>query len=279
MAGNSGESGRSVASKAIAVLLTFTHGGAYSLSEIARLTGFPLSTTHRLLGELSGWGVLERTEDNQYRVGLPLRMIGNEVPHTPGMYERARQVMDDLSAATRSTVRLGVQENLRVAFIEKRTHTRPVATPKTAPTVPLHATAMGKALLAFAPHEVVERVIAAGLRRYTPFTITTPGRLRQALATTRLTHVAVSAREFELESTAVAVPIFGAGLGAGGTVRTMVAALEIQASHPQADPRILQPAVIVAARSLTRELVTSRAPGQLRLTAEHRLAGVGGNGS
>jgi predicted transcriptional regulator of viral defense system len=73
MAGNSADSGRSVTNKVIAILLTFTHGTVYSLTEIARLTGLPISTAHRLASELAAWGVLERTEDGHYRAGPPRR--------------------------------------------------------------------------------------------------------------------------------------------------------------------------------------------------------------
>jgi DNA-binding IclR family transcriptional regulator len=264
VAGNSADTGRSVTSKVIAILLTFTHGSVYSLTEIARLTGLPISTAHRLATELAAWGILERTDDTQYRVGLPLRMIGNHALHAPGMHERARQVMDDLACATRSTVRLGVLEEHEVAYIEKSASSRPVSAPAGPATVPAHATAMGKALLAFLPHRLVDEIIDAGLRRYTPFTLTTRDRLRHSLAIIRLTQVAVARREHDLESSALAVPVFGAG----GTV---VAALELEARDPMTDLRAVQPAVMVAARSLTRELATSRAQGQLAINAEHRI--------
>ena len=52
-------SGRSVTSKVIAILMTFGSGGSYSLTEIARLTGLPISTAHRLITELLGLGHCE----------------------------------------------------------------------------------------------------------------------------------------------------------------------------------------------------------------------------
>jgi DNA-binding IclR family transcriptional regulator len=265
VAGNSADSGRSVTSKVIAILLTFTHGGIYSLTEIARLTGLPISTTHRLASELASWGILERAQDTQYRVGLPLRMIGNYASHAPEMHARARQVMEDLAAATRATVRLGVLEDCSVAFMEKPSGTRPVSIPANSSPAPAHATAMGKALLAFSSPRHVDQVIEAGLKRYTPFTLTTSERLRRSLAIIRLTHVAVARREYDVETSALAVPVFGAG----GMV---VAALEVDAREPQTDLRPLQPALIVAARSLTRELATSRVRGQLSVNSEIRLS-------
>src|SRR5947207_9541075 len=213
MSGNSADAGRSVTSKVIAILLTFADGSVYSLTEIARRTGLPISTTHRLVQEMAAWGMLERAEDGQYRVGMQLRTIASQAaPMPPSLHERARRVLEDLAAASpRSTVRLGVLEGLDVAYIEKAEGNHPVSMVFESATLPAHATAMGKALLAFSAPHLVDAVIAQGLTRYTPFTLTSPDRLRRALATVRLTRVAVSRREMELNTSAVAVPAFGAG--------------------------------------------------------------------
>ena len=84
MAGGAIESGRSVASRVAAILMAFRSGGTHSLTEVAGLAGLPISTTHRLVGELVSRRVLERTEGGGYRVGLPLRMIGGiALPSSP----------------------------------------------------------------------------------------------------------------------------------------------------------------------------------------------------
>src|SRR3954454_9962445 len=110
MAGNSTDAGRSVTSKVIAILMTFTNGRSYSLTEIARLTGLPISTAHRLAGELLDWGMLQRSGEGQFRVGMQLRAIANQaLTVMPNLHERARRVMEDLAAvSSRAVVRLGV---------------------------------------------------------------------------------------------------------------------------------------------------------------------------
>jgi DNA-binding IclR family transcriptional regulator len=265
MAGNSADSGRSVTNKVVAILLTFTNGTVYSLTEIARLTGLPISTAHRLASELAAWGILERTEEGHYRAGVQLKVIGSQSTLAPAsIHEKARRVMEDLAAATsRTNVRLGVLSDLDVAYIEKLPGSRPVSMFYEAVTAPAHATAMGKALLAFSPPRTVELVVRRGLERYTPYTLTTPERLRRALAVTRLTRVAVCRRELDEHASAVAVPVFGAG----GDV---VAALELEAHDPQ-DLRRMQPPLIVAGRSLSRELAATHNRGHFALTAERYL--------
>lgn len=247
MAGNSTEPGRSVTSKVIAILLTFHDGGEHSLTEIARLTGLPVSTTHRLVTELSGWGVLERTDESQFRAGLRIRAIGARASYSPGILESARRVLEDLVTAARTGARLGVLAGTQVAYIEKRPDHSPVTTFARTPKLPAHATALGKALLAFSPADVQNRVIAEGLTRYTPHTLTDPEQLRRGLSVIRLTRVAVSREELEPGVAAVAVPVFGAG----GIV---AAALELAVPNLRTDLPMARSVLTVAARGLSREL-------------------------
>lgn len=259
MAGNSVEVGRSVTSKVIAILLVFGRGSTHTLTEIARLARLPVSTAYRLATELSAWGVLERTLDGQYRLGERLLSLGarSRYPMTTNIQERSRRVMEDLAAAyRRADVRLGVLTGGQVAFLRKPAGDRPVPMSFEPTTLPAHATAMGKALLAFSPPQIVDMVIGRGLKRYTDYTVTTSEELRRSLAVIRLTGVAVARRELDATTVAVAAPVFGTG----GEV---VAALELQDSERQ-DVRVMTPPLIVAARCLSRELVTPAARDLLR---------------
>jgi DNA-binding IclR family transcriptional regulator len=247
MAGNSADAGRSVTSKVVAILQTFSQGDRHSLTEIAHRTGLPISTVHRLASELSAYGMLERTDDAHYRIGTPLRVIGSIADDPPTLHERARSVMEDVAATTHTDVRLGVLEGGQVAYIEKRSGHRPISGPSTTGRLPAHATALGKALLAFSPVRTVDAVIAAGLKHYTPYTLATPDRLRRALAETRLSFVAASRWELAPQECAIAAPVFGAG-------GVLLAALELQVRDLRVDTPHLQPALLVAARSLSRQL-------------------------
>jgi DNA-binding IclR family transcriptional regulator len=259
MAGNSAESGRSVTSKVTSILLAFTEGSEHSLTEIAKLTGLPISTAHRLTAELTSWRLLEHTADGRYRAGLPLRMIGSTDRCLPSLAERAPCVLEDLSQATRSRARLGVLQDLEVAYIEKSPGPAPSTLFTPAARLPAHPTAMGRALLAFSPPQVVELTILNGLRAYTRNTVISPDRFRRALSVTRLTRVAITRGEFESEVCGVAVPVFGAG----GQV---VAALELAMRDLGSELQPRMAALVIAARSLSRELAGARQgrePGEL----------------
>ncbi|HZG92291.1 MAG TPA: IclR family transcriptional regulator [Pseudonocardia sp.] len=240
-------------SKITSILLTFTEGSQHSLTEIARLAGLPISTAHRLASELASWRLLERTAGGHYRAGLPLRMIATGDAHPPTVEERAPCVLEDLTAATRCRARLGVLRGWEVSYIEKVPGPHPVTAFTPAATLPAHPTALGRALLAFAPAEVVDTAVARGLRPYTPHTVTSPDRLRRALAVTRTTRVAVTRGELDPGSCGVAVPVFGSG----GDV---VAALELTVRHPDEGLQPVLAALTIAARSLSRELAGGRCP-------------------
>jgi hypothetical protein len=130
-----------------------------------------------------------------------------------------------------------------------------------APRLPAHATALGKALLAFSPAELLNCLIAEGLTCYTPRTLTDPEELRRSLAVTRLTRVAVSRGEFEQSVSAVAVPVFGAG-------GIAAAALELTVTDLRADQRLAQSVLTVAARGLSRELATGTNTTYFALSTE-----------
>jgi DNA-binding IclR family transcriptional regulator len=249
MAGNSAEPGRSVTSKVVAILLTFHDGNEHSLTEIARLTCLPVSTAHRLVTELAGWGVLERTDESRFRIGLPIRAIGNRRSYTPAIIESARRVLEDLVSAARTGARLGVLVGADVAYIEKKCDHSPVTTFGQAPRLPAYATALGKALLAFSSAEMVDQVVRNGLKGFTPNTLTDPERLRHCLASIRLTRVAISRWELIPGLSGVAVPVFGSG-------GVAVAALELTVPNLRTDLHMASSVLTVAARGLSRELAT-----------------------
>jgi DNA-binding IclR family transcriptional regulator len=157
-------------------------------------------------------------------------------------------VLEDLAAATKRRARLGVLRDLEVSYIQKLPDSQPTTSFSVAATLPAHATALGRVLLAFAPARMVEMTILGGLRPYTAHTVTSPDRLRRALAVTRLSRVAVTRWELEAGMCGVAMPIFGPGGG-------VVAALELAVRDLGNDLQPILGPLSIAARSLSRELV------------------------
>jgi IclR family transcriptional regulator, acetate operon repressor len=245
MAGNSTEPGQSVTSRVSAILLTFTDCDDRSLTEIARLAGLPVSTAHRLAVELASRNLLERDVNGHYHVGPPLRGIGFSEWGPPTLVERASCVLEDLSGAIRRTTRLGVLSGSEVRYVEKRPH-YPVTSFDLAATLPAHATALGKVLLAFSPTRITDGLIAKGLTQFTRYTMVAPEKFRHSLTTIRQAHVAVSSGELELGSHCIAMPVFADG--------KVIAAIEVQVGDPVNDLARVSPALAVACGGLSREL-------------------------
>lgn len=248
VAGNSTEPGRSVTSKVAAILMSFTSGRGHALVDLARQAGLPTSTAHRLARELTDRHLLERTEDGEFRAGLPLRMLSGDAAEPPTLHERAPFVVDDLCEATHATTRLGVLDDLEVAYIERRPGHQPVTTFSAAARLPAHATALGKALLAFAPAQVVRMVLTPSLPAFTPATMTTPEQLHRALQCVRLHGMATCCGELQAARSEVAVPVLGPTGAAIAAVGVEVADLE-----PPTLGKVV-PALVLAARGLAREL-------------------------
>jgi DNA-binding IclR family transcriptional regulator len=250
VAGNSRTPGRSVISKASAILLTLAEDGQCTLTEVAGRLDLPLSTVHRLATELAAWRVLERTEDGRYRAGRPLRAMSGACSCTcdaAGLRERAAPVVEDLFRVTGSRVRVGYLDGPAVAYIEKSAAHLPVTALCPAARLPAHATALGKALLAFTSPQSTAAVLSGPLRQYTPQTITSAERLRWSLRTIRATRLAVCDRELDPGASAVAMPVFG--------LRGQVAAaVEVTVADVSRNVLAVKPALAMAAGALTREL-------------------------
>lgn len=245
MAGNTRRPGASVAGRLLAILDCFDPSHTdLTLTEIAKASSLPTSTARRLICELTEWGGLERLVDNRYRIGMQLWRIGVLAPEQRGIREAALPLMHDLASATKETVQLVVLDGKRALCVEK------VSTETSVPTatevggwLPLHATAVGKCLLAHSPRDLVLALVEDGLSRVTNRTITEPGRLLKELAEVRRTGVAFSREEMTVGVVSAAAPVLGGG--------TLKGALGIVVSAP-GKMNALAPAVMTAARTVSR---------------------------
>ncbi|MBP2703949.1 IclR family transcriptional regulator [Microbispora sp. RL4-1S] len=238
-----------VVARALQILGAFTADRrALTLSELSRRAGLPVSTVHRLAAELVAWGALERDQRGCYHVGLRLWEIGSLAPRGQGLREAALPYLEDLSHVTRENVQLAVREGTEAVFLERIAGT--VAVPvltRVGGRFALTSTGVGLVLLAHAPVDVQEIVLATPVRRHTERTMTTLGELRAALADTRARGYAVSDRQISLDTLSVAAPV------RDGTGR-VVAAVSLVVRYGTAHPRALAPLVRTSARAISRAL-------------------------
>ena len=267
VAGADGRRGRSVVSKAVSLLDAFALDDMeLSLNELARRTDLPLSTAYRLASELVSWGGLERAEGGGYRVGLHLLEVGARAPRSATLHEIVVPFMQDLFVATRENVHLAVVEGNDALYIERVTGLQSITVKSRRwGRMPLHATGVGKVLLAYADNDFVEQVIAEGLTRFTPYTIVAPGHLRRNLAEIRHTGVGVAHEEMTVGRLSVAAPLFDADGRAVAAISIVV--------PTTVDPQRLAPAVRTAALCASRRLREKGFRVEAHRAAEHGLPG------
>ncbi|MEV6246014.1 IclR family transcriptional regulator [Streptomyces sp. NPDC051742] len=216
------------AGKVLDVLAVFDREHpSQTLSEIAQRTGMALSTTHRVVSELAGWGALERAEDGSWHVGLRLWEIASGCPRTQILRDVALPFMQDLYEATHENIQLAVREGTELVFVERIAGHRSVELlTMVGSRFPIGSTGMGRVLLAHAPADLQEEVLASPLRAWTPHTVTDPTTLRAQLDRIRREQVFVSDRQLSESTVAVATPVrtgrngpVGAALGIVFTAR------------------------------------------------------------
>ncbi len=251
MAGNSSTPGASVTSRALALVGAFDEEHRrLTLTQLAERAGMPVGTAHRLVAELVEWGALTRTGSGDYVVGRRLWDIGLLAPLQAGLVELASPYLHDLYGATRATVHLAVRDDAEVLYLDRLRGSTSVPVVSTIGSrLPMHATGVGKVLLAHAPLEVQQRVLA-DLPRITAYTVTQPGRLSRQLAQALRDDHATTTEEMSLGACSVAVPV-----RRGGEV---VAALGLVVPSLKRDRPRLVAALQVAARGVGRALDAAR---------------------
>ena len=189
------------------------------------------STVYRLLQTLAARGfVVQDPDSGRYRLGLRFLELGAVVTDSLSIRTIARPHLQALMEATRETVHLGLLEGHEVVYADK------IESPQTIRMYsrvgrrsPLHCTALGKVLLAYQPPEELPAFFPAGLRRYTPRTITTRRRLREELRQIREEGYALDNEEFDEGLRCVAAAV-------RDHLRTVVASIGIAGPATRLEP-------------------------------------------
>jgi IclR family acetate operon transcriptional repressor len=195
--------------RAIALLdaVAESDGGA-RVNELARRIGVNPSTASRLLSTLEAGGLVERTPQGPYRLGLKLVALSDRVLAQLDVRERARPWLTWLVQETGETATLSVPgggEAITVDFVPSPSSVASLAR-LGRPSV-AHATAAGKVMLAFGLGEASD----AELTAFTERTITDSSALAQELERVRAVGVAEAVGEREPDLNALAAPVMGRG--------------------------------------------------------------------
>jgi DNA-binding IclR family transcriptional regulator len=189
--------------RALRVLHCFRdHGPELGATDIARLLDLRTSTAHRLARTLVAEGFLEQDAvSSRYRLGAAVAELGRALYRHRGLY-LVEPLMESLAQATGTMPGLAIRSGERAVVIAGE-----AVDPESGIGVyiPLHASAMGKVLVAWDPG--FDPLRLDGLPELTSATITDPERLADELARVRADGYAVNDRELTTRKRTVAVPL------------------------------------------------------------------------
>jgi DNA-binding IclR family transcriptional regulator len=237
------------------------HPGRLGLADLAERVGLAKTTVHGLLRTLQEHGLVEQHLDtDKYQLGPELLQLGNSYLDLNELRSRSLAWSELLASRVGEAVRVGVPHTGGVLVVH---HVfRPDASLQlleVGALLPLHATALGKAVLAYVDGDDVDDLVRSGLQKLTGQTHTTAAALRRDLTSVRELGYAVEREEALLGEGGVAAPIFDrrseaiGAVGVAGPKERLVRANRLST---------VSGAVIEAARGISRDLGAPRWPAR-----------------
>lgn len=220
------------------------------VTAIGRSLGLPKSSAHRLLAALGRRGLVDRSEHGRYKPGAALIALGLGVLEREPIVELASEVLEATASELGETIFLVAVRSRELVVIDKAEGTGFLrASPQVGERVPVHATAVGKLYLAFAPESVdVEREPTA----FTQRTTTALDELAVDVASVRSRGFATNDEEWVPGLGVVAAPVFSRG--------RLVAAVALGAASARLDE--------IGSREVTSHVLAAAARIEARLAAD-----------
>ena len=175
-------------------------GGETTLTELSRRTKLNISTCHHLLSTLVTRGYVAKVPVRRsYALGARILYLSNACLTQVDLPVRASPFIERINTTTGETVHLAVLQGDTMVKVAKRESRHPVRvdTGALGKTDAAHATASGKAMLAWLPEDEMRRVLAHGMARYTPNTITEWPALIEELRHVRRNGYSMDREEFQ----------------------------------------------------------------------------------
>jgi DNA-binding IclR family transcriptional regulator len=243
--------------RALRILTALQGARRLSLTEIAARLELPPSTVHGIVRTLVAHRmVVQEVDSSRYRLGPAVLRLGNVYLDTLELRSTVVTWAEELARRTGLAVRTGVLLLDDVVIIHHQP--RPDGSrqmPEVGIVIPAHASALGKAILAYEPTAAADALgHPSAHRSMTGETVTDPDELRAQLAEIRPAGIATEVEEAVLGECGLAAPVFEATGAVAGAVGVVVPANEWPV-----DPAVLD-AVRGTARAVSRELGSARWP-------------------
>jgi IclR family transcriptional regulator, KDG regulon repressor len=226
--------------------------GGLTATQVAKLSGLPISTVHRFLVNLESTGFLNWNGNGRYHLGIACFSLGQSALGHLDIRRLSFPYLEELNHKTRETIHLTVRHELSVVYVEKLDSPEPLRIfSRIGASVPLHCTAVGKVMLAYMPPNEQAAILGqVEIKRLTQNTISNIQDLAVHLQRVRKNGYACDLEENELHIRCIAAPIWdhtgrvNASLSITGPVVRM----------PMTRLRQLAPLVQQAGLKISREL-------------------------
>jgi len=203
------------------------------VTELAKELGVQKSTMHSMLQTLMLRGFVRQTDNGRYTLGYGLIKLGEACAEQLDIRDIARPFMIELANESGEIALLAVLSGTELIIIEKAEPQRPFfIIPKFDFSITLHSTAIGKVLLANAPAAFIDELLARGVKRFTPYTLTDRDALAHELAQIRAQGYAVGCNETLEGVPCIAVPVHDAAGTVAAALSVSSASSMLAAQRP-----------------------------------------------
>lgn len=195
---------------AIALLKSFSESDyELGITQLARSLGVAKSTVFRVATTLLSEGLLEQNQENgRYRLGIGVFRLGSLVRRRMDVSAEARPHLFALRESTGETVHLALLDGEQIIYVYNLESNHAIRMRSDlGVTKPAFCTAEGLVMLAFQSADVVDRIIAGGLKGRTPKSPTGPRKLKALLDNVRAAGYAIENEFSEEGMRAIAAPI------------------------------------------------------------------------
>ncbi len=229
-------------------------GGEASLTDLSRRTSLNVSTCHHLLSTLVNWGYVAKVPGRRsYALGARVLYLGHACLRQVDLPKRAQVHIDRINEVTGESVHLAVLQSDNIVTVVKREarHAVRVDTGMVGRSDAPHATATGKAMIAWLPEDQIRRMVPLrDMKRFTDKTISDFDALIEELRHVRRNGYAMDREEFQPGVICVGAAIRDHGGAVVGAISASAPAMRVTDEHLA----LMRQEVIAAANALSADL-------------------------
>jgi DNA-binding IclR family transcriptional regulator len=223
--------------------------GDLGLTEISAKLKEPVTVIFRILKTLSdGAYITQDPKTKHYRLGVKIWALSEKAIAKLNIVEAAQPVLSRLTKATGETSSVAILQGKEFLYAASVDGLQPLRAyvPPGSRTPLTYPTASGRVFLAYSKPEFTNEVLADGLKRFTPATVTDEDRVRAILNEVRRVGIAVVHGEYQQQLSAIAVPVLN-------SVSSCVAALSLSGVTQRFEGKVL-PRLMQVVKSEAKEL-------------------------